>query len=463
MNNKYLNQVLVGPITTSNTAIVEGDSGQVLVNKTQGQINHILNNISPAQYTNIIYVDGGIGNDTTGNGSYGKPYQTMTKATSVATSGSAILPSPGTYTESWTLPGGVSIIGQSNSNYTSFSGNITYSSAVTSSMRNVTLKCSSGSPLTISGSNNINLILENISINSGNGASHAINWTNTNSSSTLNMNGSNNIYVTTSSSGVYCIYSSSSSAGNIYMTSGTTTLAESNVLNTALSLNGAISIVHDGDVINGNISVADTAIYTGSNVLIKCGSNPALTTTSSNVSLLQIVGINSTATPVVTGAGGFAFANVALYGSGHDFASTLNSGIGPLTLPVTGFQLSPQTIGSGAIAAGTCNGLQYFDNTRLNFVTGTTKNTIPLAPINTTRIQRGSASITPVANTPTSVTVTFPVAFSQAPYAVACALSAVPGSTVIEVAVNNVTATSMDVVLYRTNTTNTVVYWIAMD
>ena len=76
--------------------------------------------------------------------------------------------------------------------------------------------------------------------------------------------------------------------------------------------------------------------------------------------------------------------------------------------------------------------------------------------------QKGTVTITPVANTPTSQVITFPVAFSSTPTVVASALTAFPGTAVKEVSAVNVTLTQATIVLYRTSATATTVNWIAL-
>lgn len=78
------------------------------------------------------------------------------------------------------------------------------------------------------------------------------------------------------------------------------------------------------------------------------------------------------------------------------------------------------------------------------------------------RIQTGKETVTPVANTPTALTVNFPTPFAAIPNVFVTADSGVPGSTVIEVAVQAVTTTNFRIVVYRTNGTNTIVNWLAV-
>jgi hypothetical protein len=82
--------------------------------------------------------------------------------------------------------------------------------------------------------------------------------------------------------------------------------------------------------------------------------------------------------------------------------------------------------------------------------------------INGQPLQSGSVTIVPVANTPTKVTVTFPTPYSSPPHVVATGESAVPGSQMQTVSVANITSTTVDIYLYRTNTTSTNIHWIAM-
>lgn len=73
----------------------------------------------------------------------------------------------------------------------------------------------------------------------------------------------------------------------------------------------------------------------------------------------------------------------------------------------------------------------------------------------------GGVVITPsAANTPTKATVTFPALVGTSQHGFATAQSAVPGSQVTGVGITNITNTSADVYLTRTNTTSTGVYWM---
>ena len=77
-------------------------------------------------------------------------------------------------------------------------------------------------------------------------------------------------------------------------------------------------------------------------------------------------------------------------------------------------------------------------------------------------IQWGSTSITPVANTPTSVEITFPIAYTSTPGIMTSGLTSVPGTMVLGEGHNNDSSTGTTLWVTRTNTTATVVRWLAV-
>ena len=75
----------------------------------------------------------------------------------------------------------------------------------------------------------------------------------------------------------------------------------------------------------------------------------------------------------------------------------------------------------------------------------------------------GKATITPSsANTPTSVSVTFPSSFSDKPTIIATPVSTLPGTKVTGVGVSNESSTGFNIYLTRTDKTNTSVNWLAL-
>ncbi len=82
-----------------------------------------------------------------------------------------------------------------------------------------------------------------------------------------------------------------------------------------------------------------------------------------------------------------------------------------------------------------------------------------------TQLCQGSVTISPVANTPTSTTWTYPASFAGAGGDVAVfatATTGVPGTRLIEVSVTSIGTSSASIVMFRTNTTNTGVRCMAI-
>ena len=77
-------------------------------------------------------------------------------------------------------------------------------------------------------------------------------------------------------------------------------------------------------------------------------------------------------------------------------------------------------------------------------------------------IQWGNVSVIPVANTPTTVTITFPRAYIQPPCIKVSSTTVVMGTTVLGVAHSGTTNTGTDLTVTRTNTTATWIDWIAI-
>lgn len=77
-------------------------------------------------------------------------------------------------------------------------------------------------------------------------------------------------------------------------------------------------------------------------------------------------------------------------------------------------------------------------------------------------IDAGSISITPVADTPTSIAVTFNKTLPGTVRVMVTATTVNPGSTVLETSTSAVTNTGCLLWIYRTNTTATTLNWIAV-
>lgn len=77
------------------------------------------------------------------------------------------------------------------------------------------------------------------------------------------------------------------------------------------------------------------------------------------------------------------------------------------------------------------------------------------------KMQAGTVMITPVVDTPTKATITFPTPFPGKPVIVVSAESEYPGA-VSEVSVKNATETGCDIYINRSDVTPTTINWIAM-
>ena len=78
-------------------------------------------------------------------------------------------------------------------------------------------------------------------------------------------------------------------------------------------------------------------------------------------------------------------------------------------------------------------------------------------------LQAGGVNITPVANQPTYVTVTFPTAFSTIPRVIVSAKSSGIGTTVLGVSSHNVSTTGFNLYITRKDATTTGVDWVAYE
>lgn len=77
-------------------------------------------------------------------------------------------------------------------------------------------------------------------------------------------------------------------------------------------------------------------------------------------------------------------------------------------------------------------------------------------------IQWGNVTITPVANTPTMETVTFPTSYTDAPVVLVTAYTTVPGTSVAGAASANITTTKFDAYVTRNGATNTGIMWVSI-
>lgn len=87
---------------------------------------------------------------------------------------------------------------------------------------------------------------------------------------------------------------------------------------------------------------------------------------------------------------------------------------------------------------------------------------ITVGRINAGNIQGGTVTVTPVANTPTSIDIMFDTEFDIIPNVNATAITAVPGTKVTGIGVSNITETGFTLWVTRNNNTDTIVNWTAI-
>jgi hypothetical protein len=329
------------------------------MNSSQGNGTDVL----PSNY---IYV-GKNGNDSTGNGSANKPYLTVSKAISVANSGTTIFTFPGTYNESLTLKAGVNITSPAVLS-TYISGNHISDFTGTVVFENIVLTSPSGNTLTFSGSGNKNLQFYSSSVNSTSG--HSINWTNTNASSKINFIDCT-VNVTNSGTSAKAIYSTTGANGGII--ANTTSFKINNPNNICLEIGGAVTFTHTADTITGQIVINNTASVTIGNVAMTTTSVPCLITNSSGTTtLLNVISTTSNA---------YAFGGTV--GSIIVFMGIIYGGIGTGASNITAvpLQMAPIRIRPSALYSTVNDGTFEYNGTDLYFSKGSTRYKVTMTSV----------------------------------------------------------------------------------
>ena len=328
--------------------------------------------------TNYIYV-GKNGSDTAGDGSANLPYLTISKAITVASAGTTVFIFPGTYTENLTLKIGVNLTCPVQYGVYVV-GNHTATGTGTIICDNIVLQnadsTASGTTLTVSGSTAINLQFYGSYINSAStsGAGDAIQWTNTNASSKLQII-DGNVSVLHSNATARCFYATTGAAGSIIANRVSFKLDVPD--NVALAIGGAISFTHTQDAVTGQVVVSGTASYVGSLVILTTTSVAVFTTSSSGISMLSSVPIVTVASPAITGAGGLVFVAVMYMSTGVGGASTLNGGIGASPLTMAPLRIRAATLlPAASVASGALTGTIEFDGTNFYKTIGTTRSVV---------------------------------------------------------------------------------------
>jgi hypothetical protein len=328
----------------------------------------------PIQPTKYLYT-GKNGNDTSGNGSAGKPYLTIQAAISAASSGTTIFIFPGTYIENLTMKAGVNLVAPSK--YSVYvRGTITMNITGTVYVEKIVFQSSSGYVLDFAGTTVQNFQSLMCNFESLSGGGDAINYSNTNSSSKISITDGNvTVYISTSAKALNCV---AGCAGS-FIAAGVTFQLIDTAANVCIYLGGAIVFTHTMDVIKGQVVTADTARATISMVSVEANGIPVFVHNSVNVtpSVFSSIVINTTSSPVITGIGAIAYFAIGYANTGTGGASTLNGGLGPIPFDMGSIKLrSASLLPAETVAAGYANGIFEFDGTHLYFTIGTTRNEI---------------------------------------------------------------------------------------
>lgn len=321
---------------------------------------------------NFLYVSKS-GNDSTGDGSANLPYLTVGKAIAVATAGTTVLIYPGSYTESITFKPGVHLASPVEWCVT-ITGNHVFNVAGTVVVEKIVLSNSSaaGSGTTLSfagtGIQNLQLYSSHVQSMAASGNGDAINWTNTNAGSKIQIL-DGNISVAHSSATARAFYSTTGAAGTMMANRSTISVDAPN--NVCISLGGAINFYHTTDSVIGQMVISGSAALTSSGVSHSTTSVPTLVTTSSGMSSYLNCMEVTAANPCVSGAGGFAYGAISFASTGATLAATLNGGAGAIALSMEAFKIRAEPL-----KAVPQDGLFEYDGTHLYFTKGATRSQV---------------------------------------------------------------------------------------
>lgn len=298
--------------------------------------------------TKIIEVDVNRTDDYTENGLSAQPFKTIQDAIDAASSGTLIDIVSGTYPEDITLKPGVylkSKLGLQPG--VMITGKVSWpSGAGTILMNGIYVFNDSDHAIDFGGTGVQKLRAYNSKFETNSeGAHHGINHTNTNTGSEIFLKDSL-VQVRDSSGGAKAVETVITSQGSIGLNNTSVRLID-NIDNIAVNLKGAIAYWHRMDEIRGRVIVADLASCNISLEGMYADTLSCLETNSAGLSVLSSVILSSTASPIVTGAGAFAFSHVGYSSTGQGLAETLNGGEGAAI---------------GAIPAESADGIIY-DNT----------------------------------------------------------------------------------------------------
>ena len=318
--------------------------------------------------SNYLYV-GKNGNDTTGSGGANKPYLTVSKAITEATSGTTLFIFPGTYTEDITLKAGINMVAPAKFSVY-IKGKVTVNMIGTVYAEKIIFKNDTDIVIDFkgTGAQNLQMLMCNVESLTGNNA-NAISYTNTNASSKISI--SDGVITVYTSSGGAKAFSSVSTAYGTVLLDKTTCQILDDVDNICLNIAGHINFVHTQDQIKGQIVVSDSASTTFAILTMTTGTVPVFITNSSGISTLSDVVATTTSTPCFSGLGIFIFFALGYGSSGVGGAATLNGNAGAYA-----FAMAPIKLRASILYSVPQNGLLEFDGTHLYFTINNTRSIV---------------------------------------------------------------------------------------
>ena len=325
----------IGAEPADATIMKDGDNVSLLTNDadfqsgTQAQALVDILETFLTQVTKKLDVDVNRVDAYTENGSEAKPYKLLQDAINIATSGTLLDIMPGTYPEDITLKPGVylrSKLGLQPG--IMITGKVSWpSGAGTILMNGIYVLNDSDHAIDFGGTGVQKLRAYNSKFETNSiGAHHGINHSNTNVGSEIFLKDSL-ILVRDSSGGAKAIETVITSQGAIGLDNTSIRLID-DIDNIAVNLKGAIAYWHRMDEIRGRVIVADLASCNISLEGMYADTLSCLETNSAGLSVLSSVILSSTASPIVTGAGAFAFSHIGYSSTGQGLAETLNGGEG---------------------------------------------------------------------------------------------------------------------------------------
>jgi len=323
--------------------------------------------------SNYLYV-GKNGNDTTGNGGANKPYLTVSKAITEATSGTTLFIFPGTYTEDITLKAGINMVAPAKFSVY-IKGKVTVNMIGTVYAEKIIFKNDTDIVIDFkgTGAQNLQMLMCNVESLTGNNA-NAISYTNTNASSKISI--SDGVITIYTSSGGAKAFSSVSTAYGTVLLDKTTCQILDDVDNICLDIAGHINFVHTQDQIKGQIVVSDSASTTFAILTMTTGTVPVFITNSSGISTISEIVAVTTSTPCFSGSGIMVYMAIIYAGTGVSGASTLSGGLG--AIPLT---MAPIRLRQGVLTTGINDGTFEYNGTDLFFSKGTTRYKVTMSAV----------------------------------------------------------------------------------